>query len=318
MDTINTIKEAIQSGGHEVVLIEADDKAYEKLRDSKLDFVFNMAEGYHGESRESHIPAMLEMLRIPYTGSGILTLAIGLDKARTKEILSYNKIPTPKFQLFKSSDEPLKKGMKFPLIVKPNSEGSSKGITEKSLVKNQEELRRRVDFINKNYNEPAIAEEFLDGREFTVSLIGNPPEAMPIVELAFDKLPPGVPRFDCYEVKWVWDSPGSEIEMVFCPAKIGKKLEDRIKKMAIDAFNALDCLDFGRVDIRLDSKGVPNVIEVNPIPGLMPDPKENSRFPKSCYAAGMTYSEMILRMLGSAMQRVKNTKIKQIEGVNQG
>jgi D-alanine-D-alanine ligase len=303
MNTINSIKNAIESGGHEVVLVEADGDAYEKLRNSNLDFVFNFAEGLHGNSRESQIPAMLEMLQIPYTGSDVLTLAIALDKTRTKETLSYYGIPTPNFQLFRSAEEPMKKGFRFPLFVKPNAEGSSKGITGKSLVNSEKELRERIDYIIKNYHQSALVEEFLDGREFTVSLLGNPPRVLPIVEVVFDNLPENVPRFDCYEVKWILDSPNSDIETVVCPAKIDKKLENKIKKIALDTFNALNCRDFCRIDMRLDRNNVPNVLEINPIAGLIPDPKENSRFPKACYVAGMTFNQIVLSILEAAMKR---------------
>ncbi|NCS70625.1 MAG: D-alanine--D-alanine ligase [Candidatus Aenigmarchaeota archaeon] len=227
-----------------------------------------------------------------------------MDKTRTKEILSYYKIPTAKFQLFKSPNDPLDKNLRFPLFVKPNTEGSSRGITGKSLVNNEKELRETAASIIKKYHQPALVEEFLDGREFTVSLIGNPSEIMPIVEITFDNLPEGVPKFDCYDVKWVWDSPDSEVETVICPAKIDKKLEDMIKRTALDTFQALECLDFGRIDMRLDRNGVPNVIDVNPIAGLIPDPKENSRFPKACYTAGMTYNQIILKIIESALKRI--------------
>ncbi len=303
MNTINSIKNAIESGGHEVILVEANENAYEKLKNSKLDFVFNFSEGLHGNSRESQIPAMLEMLQIPYTGSDVLTLAIALDKTRTKETLRYYRIPTPNFQLFRSAYEPINKDLHFPLFVKPNAEGSSKGITDKSLVNNEKELRERVDYIIKKYKQPALVEEFLDGREFTVSLLGNPPKVLPIVEVVFDNLPDSVPRFDCYEVKWIFDSPGSDIETVVCPARIDKKLENKIKKIALDTFRSLNCKDFCRIDIRLDKNNVPNVLEINPIAGLIPDPKENSRFPKACYASGMTFNEIVLSILNVAIKR---------------
>jgi len=304
MATISAIKNGIESGGHRVVLIEANEDAYEKLKNTKLDFVFNFAEGLRGESRESQIPSMLEMLKIPYTGSGPLTLAIALDKTRTKEVLIHHDIPTPEFQLFKYGNEKLKKNLKFPLFVKPNAEGSSKGITGKSLVHNEKELKKRVEFIIDHYHQPALVEEFLDGREFTVSILGNnPPNVLPIVEVIFDNLPDDVPKFDCYEVKWIWDSPNSDVETVVCPAKINKKLENRIKKVALETFNTMGCKDFCRIDMRLDKNNIPNVLEVNPIAGLIPDPKENSRFPKACYAAGMTYNEIILSILEAAKKR---------------
>jgi D-alanine-D-alanine ligase len=291
-------------------MIDADEEAFSKLREAKPDMVFNYAEGIRGESRESQIPIFCEMLGIPYTGSGPLTLAIALDKARTKEILTCYGIPTPKFQVFQKAMDRLKDGLNFPLIVKPVSEGSSKGITNDCLVRNEEQLRKKLRQMIRTYKQPVIAEEFLEGREFTVSLFGNGnPEVLPIVEVCFDDLPEGVNRFDSYEAKWIYDNPrsGKHIEnMIRCPAEISEQLEREIKKVCMDAYHALGCRDFSRIDLRLDSKGVPNIIEVNPIAGLIPNPKENSRFPKACYTAGMTYEQIIGRILEEGIKRSKN------------
>jgi D-alanine-D-alanine ligase len=303
ISVISTIKKALESGGHEVILIESDRDAYGKFKNSNLDFVYNIAECIFGESRRCQIPAMLEMLGIPYTGSGVLTQAITLDKARAKELMSYYGIPTPKFQLFKTGDEPFNPNLNFPLFVKPNAEGSSKGITRKSLVKNENELRERVNFIINRYHQPALVEEYIDGREFTIALLGNPPKVLPIVEVDFSTVPNNLPKFDCYEVKWFWDSPSNEVESVICPARIDKKIEDSIKKIALYTFKVLGCVDICRIDMRLDKNDIPNVLDVNVSPGLIPDPKENSRFPKACYAARMTYNEIILSVLETAMKR---------------
>jgi D-alanine-D-alanine ligase len=308
-ETINAIKEAIQSHGHEVVMVDADGDAFQKLRESGADIVFNIAEGLRGESRESQIPLFCETLGIPYTGSGPLTLAITLDKARTKEILGYHGIPTPRFQVFSKASEELKEHMSFPIIVKPISEGSSKGITNDCLVNDQEHLRKKLAQMIKVYRQPVIAEEFLDGREFTVSLIGNGnPQVLPIVEVCFDGVPEGINRFDSFEMKWIYDDPssGKHIEnMVSCPAEIAVDMENRIRNICVNAYKALGCRDFCRMDVRLDSKGVPNILEVNALPGLIPDPKENSRFPKACYAAGMTYNQIIGRILEEGIKRTK-------------
>jgi D-alanine-D-alanine ligase len=309
-ETVKAIKEAIESHGHEVVMIDADEHALSKLRDSKPDIVFNIAEGLRGESRESQIPLFCEMLGIPYTGSGPLTLAITLDKARTKEILSYYGIPTPRFQVFTEPGESLN-GLNFPIIVKPIAEGSSKGITNDCLVHNEHELRKKLSQMLREYGQPAIAEEFLDGREFTVALIGNPPEILPIVEVCFDDVPEGINRFDSFEMKWIYDDPksGKHIEnMIRCPAEMPRELESEIKRVCTQAYKFLGCKDFCRMDVRLDSNGVPNILEVNALPGLIPDPKDNSRFPKSCYAAGMTYSQIIGRILQEGIKRTGGPK----------
>ncbi|MCX6815080.1 MAG: ATP-grasp domain-containing protein [Candidatus Aenigmarchaeota archaeon] len=313
-ETISAIRNALESFGHEVVMIEADQNAFSRLRESKPDMVFNIAEGLKGECRESQIPIFCEMLGLPYTGSGPLALAITLDKARTKEILSCYGIPTPKFQVFRKSNESFNHGLVFPMIVKPLCEGSSKGITNDCLVRNEEGLRKKVDDLIKTYKQPVIAEVFLDGREFTVSLIGNGnPEILPIVEVCFDQLPEGVNRFDSYDAKWIYDNPesGKHIEnMVKCPAEIPKELKNQIKRVCLEAYKALGCRDFCRIDLRLDSKGVPNILEVNALAGLIPDPKENSRFPKAAYTAGMTYNQIIGRILEEGIKRsgIENEK----------
>lgn len=302
ISTIKAIQKAIEEK-YKTVLLEADTNFVEKLKKTKPDFVFNIAEGINGESRESHIPAILEMFGIPYSGSGVLTQAITLDKNKTKELLEYYKIPTPKFQLIENEKFELK-NMRFPIIVKPNSEGSSKGITNKSLVFNKKDLIHQVKYVLKTYKEPVIIEEFLDGREFTVSIIGNNnPKVLPIVEVTFDYLPKNIHKFDSYEVKWIYDNPNSPVDPIVCPAKISESLKRKIETNCLRAYNKLNCVDFCRMDVRLDKNEEPNILEINALPGLIPDPKENSRFPRACFTAGMSYNEIILTILKEGMNR---------------
>ena len=305
MSTILAIKIAIESGGYDVSLIEANESFLNNISKDKVDFVFNIAEGMRGESRESHVPAILEMLGIPYSGSGVFTQSVTLHKNRTKEVLSYHGVNAPKSRLFHSSKDLEKDfGLKFPLIVKPNNEGSSKGINNKSLVFNNDDLKEQISFITANYSQPALAEEYLEGREFTVSILGNEnPKVLPIVEITFDHLPEGIHKFDSYEVKWIYDSPDSPVDPVVCPANITEPLKEKIEKTALAAYKAVGCVDFCRMDIRLDSDEEPHVIDINALPGLMPDPKENSRFPRSCFTAGMSYNDIILNVLHEGMER---------------
>ncbi len=298
------IKDALDKAGFYSELVEADQDFSDNIRKGDYSFVFNIAEGINGESRESHVPATLEMLGIPYTGSGVLAQAITLDKARTKEILLHHGIHTPKYQVFSSCLQKKSDDLEFPLIVKPIAEGSSKGITNESLVNDEEQLKEQVRIITSVYKQSAIAEEYLEGREFTVAVLGNSnPKVLPIVEITFDYLPEGINRFDSHEVKWFWDSPDNPIDPVVCPAKITRSLENSIRNAALRTFKALGCRDLARIDMRLDNRGIPNVLEVNALPGLIPDPKENSRFPKACYAAGMSYDDMILAIMKEAMKR---------------
>ncbi|MFH2021530.1 MAG: ATP-grasp domain-containing protein [archaeon] len=306
-DSLNVpeaIRDALIKKGHTAELVEANQNFFDKIKAGNFDFVFNIAEGINQGARESQVPAILDMLGIPYTGSGVLTQAITLDKTRTKEILLYHGIPTPKYQLFTSWNQKINPNLIYPLIVKPNAEGSSKGIRNNSIVSSEQELRKMLRFVQFTYGQSALVEEFLDGREFTVSMIGNnPSRVLPIVEISFDDLPEGLNKLDSYEVKWIWDNPNNPIDSIICPAKITKQMEWKIKQVAQKTFEVLDIKDLCRIDMRLDSFGLPNVIEVNALPGLMPDPLENSRFPKSCYSAGMTYEELVNTVLLEAMER---------------
>jgi D-alanine-D-alanine ligase len=302
--TVNAIASALRKGGCGVIKIEADENAYTKLRRHRPDVVFNIAEGLRGESRESHIPAMLEMLGIPYTGSNPATLAICLDKAMTHKVLSAYGIPSPKFQVFKRPNEELSSELSFPLVVKPLFEGSSKGIRSSSLVGDEEGLRRQVSWVIKTYRQPAIVEEFMPGREFTVGLIGNEePVVLPIVEICLERLPSKASPIYSYEAKWVWDTPENPLEIFECPARIPCDLKREIEEIAIKAFKVLNCRDVCRIDMRLDGEGVPRILEVNPLPGLIPDPKAHSCLPEAARAAGFTYDELICTILWQALKR---------------
>ncbi len=308
IETINAIRKALESAGFEVMLLEADQDFVERVKSSKVEFIFNIAEGISGESRESHIPAILEMLNIPYSGSGVLTQAITLNKSRKKEILTYYGIPTPKYQIFKNVNQKMNSNLSFPLIVKPNCEGSSIGINNNSFVTDISQLKRQVSFVLKNYSQHALVEEFCQGREFTVSFIGNhKPRILPLVEVTYDYLPGNIHKFDSYEVKWIYDNPNNPIDPLICPAKVTPNLKKRIEKIALNTYESLGCLDFCRIDLRLDGSEIPNVLDVNALPGLIPDPKQNSRFPRACFTAGMSYDEMILEILNSALKRYNLT-----------
>ncbi|MEM4653124.1 MAG: ATP-grasp domain-containing protein [Candidatus Nezhaarchaeales archaeon] len=302
--TVDAIASALRKGGCKVIKIEANEEAYIKLRRCRPDIVFNIAEGLRGESRESHIPAMLEMLGIPYTGSSPSTLAICLDKALTHKVLSAYGVPSPKFQVFKRPDEKLSEELEFPLVVKPLLEGSSKGIRSCSLVRNEQSLRKQVSWVIETYRQPAIVEEFMPGREFTVGLIGNEePVVLPIVEIHLERLPNGASPIYSYEAKWVWDTPEKPLDIFECPARISSDLKKEMEEVAIKTFKVLNCRDLCRIDMRLDKDGVPRVLEVNPLPGLIPDPRAHSCLPEAARAAGFTYDELICTILWQALKR---------------
>ncbi len=297
ISTIEAIEREIKALGHKTALIEAEADAMRKLMRERPDFVFNVAEGVGRGARESQIPMMLDMLGIPYTGSDALTLGITLDKQRTQEILSYHRVPTPRFQIFRTGEEKLARRMRFPLFVKPIGEGSSIGISKNSLVKNEKELRKVACGIISKHGQAAIAEKFIEGREFTVPLLGNPPKVLPLVEIDFSHLPTDAPRFDCYDVKWVYE------DRTICPPEIDKRTLRRIEKITRKAFEVLGCRDICRMDVRVDDNGMPYIIDVNALPGLIPEPEEHSRFPASCYSLGMNYGDIIREILHCAFRR---------------
>lgn len=305
-ETISAVKDAIEEI-HNVTLVEANDDAYLKLKELKPDIVFNFAEGLNGYNRESQIPAMLEMLQIPYSGSDALTLGICLDKSRAKEILTYHKIPNAKFLVVNQMEDLANSNFEFPLIVKPISEGSSKGIFSSSFVKNRQELEDEVSRIIFSYNQPALIEEFLSGREFTVAVIGNGDETeiLPIIELRYDDFPQDIVPLYSYEAKWILDTKENSFDVFECPARLEPELEIKIRDTVLRTYNVLRCKDWSRIDVRLDKNGVPNIIEINPLPGIMPDPNENSSFPKAARAAGLTYNQMIQNVLYSTAKRYK-------------
>ncbi len=241
------------------------------------------------------------MLGIPYTGSGPLTLALCLNKARTKEILGFHGIPTPDFQVFRSSNEKLKKELKYPLIVKPVHEGSGMGITRSSVVGIRRALAERVSFIIDNYKQPALVEKFLPGREFTVSILGNiNPRILPVIEIKVNDFPEETRGVYGFEAKYVFDREDlSEV------AKLPPELMKSIIDVALRAYETLECRDFGRIDIRLDENAIPNVIDVNPLAGISPgtDPLSFSYFTKAAMLDGIAYNDMINRILNNALER---------------
>lgn len=303
-ETINALREVIAER-YDVAMIEANEHAFETLRTTRPDFVFNIAEGLHGASREAQIPAMLEMLQIPYLGSDPLTLGICLDKARAKEILSHHKIPTASFSVIRTMSDFEDIRLKFPSIVKPLHEGSSKGIYNSCVVCNPDELANEVKIILETYNQPALVEDFLPGREFTVALLGNGDDVrvLPIVEIKFDALPPGVNPIYSYEAKWIWDQRDNPLDAYECPAALSASLRAAIEDICKAAYRVLNCRDWSRIDVRLDVHGMPNILELNPLPGILPNPDDNSCFPKAARAAGMSYNQLINSVLDIAMQR---------------
>jgi len=304
--TIAAVESALSHLG-KVVRLEAKEDFPERLRQSRPDIVFNIAEGFHGVNREAHVPAICEFFGIPYTGSDPFTLSLCLDKARAKETLTFRGVPTPKFAVVEalSEIESRTADLRLPLFVKPVHEGSSKGITDANLCWDRAHLLRQTEFLLENYKQPVIVEEYLPGKEFTCAVLGNGSGAtvLPIVGMNFDSLPKGALPIYSYDAKFVWDRPENPLDIFQCPARITRELQASIERVTLEAFHVLGCRDWARIDVRLDAAGVPNVLEVNPLPGILPDPADNSCLPKAARAAGIGYEELIQSCLKYAAAR---------------
>jgi D-alanine-D-alanine ligase len=311
-ETISAVERTLQER-HQVFRIESDEKAYARLKRLRPHLVFNISERLFGPNRESHIPTVCEMLNIPYTGSDPLTLGLCLDKSRAKEILSFHKIPNPAFWIVETPED-IPNGLRLPAIVKPLFEGSSKGIKNNSVVRTAAELYERVHEVIALYKQPVIVERFIGGREFTVGVLGNFPnhEILPIVEIDHARLPAGAAPIYSYEAKWIWDTPDNPLDIFKCPAEISADMKRKIEHITTRACAVLRIRDWCRIDVRLDEKGEPNILEVNPLPGILPNPEENSCLPKAARTAGYSYSDLIHRVVDEAAKRcgLRTTRIR--------
>jgi D-alanine-D-alanine ligase len=304
--TIDAVEQALSLFGS-VVRLEADEFFPQELSLARPDIVFNMAEGLHGLCRESHVPAICEYLNVPYTGSDPLTLALTLHKGRTKEILAYRGVPTAPFRLVEGVSDLERMPLPFPLFVKPVAEGSGKGVFAKNLCHSSDELLERTLFLLARYDQPVLVETYLPGPEFTVAILGNGQdiETLPVVGFDFATLPAGAPPVYGYEAKWIWDTREHPLAIFQCPpAGVPDSLCRETERVALDAYRALGCRDWCRVDVRVDRFGVPNVVELNPLPGIIPDPAMNSCFPKAARVAGFTYDQLIQEVVQIAWKRI--------------
>jgi len=315
--TINAILEAIRSRGYTCEFFEGDSSLLKNIPKFKPDICFNICEGHFGDSREAQVPAMLEMLRIPYTGSRVFTLALALDKPMTKRILWWHQLPTPAFQEFERPDEPLTDDLKFPLFVKPSREGTSMGISAKSIVNKEEEMREQVAFIIEKYKQPALVETYIEGREITVGMVGNligpvarrmphNPEA-PRVQAGLYFLPPMEVDLKPFEISDIVYSNRLKVALAeqldyLCPAPIDEEMEDELNYLAAAVFRVMGAYDVSRVDFRLDvnDSWKPYILEINPLPGLSPDVSD---LVIEARADGITHADLVNMILDAALKR---------------
>ena len=297
--TLQAVREAIASWGHEVVDLEATPELPSVLQSTPLDVVFNIAEGLKGRNRESQVPALLELLDIPYTGSDPATLAIALDKGLAKKIVRQHGIHTPNFQLMTTGKERLLKDFtRFPLMVKPVAEGSSKGVVSKSVCGNEPELREVVREIVDKYQQPALVEEYISGREFTVGLLGEkrPKVLMPMEIVFLDKSEKNPVYSFQHKLDW------NDRIRYDVPAKLDAGQLERLKAASRAAYMALGCRDVARMDFRMDERGRFYFLECNPLPGLTPG---WSDLVLIAQAESIDYRTLIGEILSGAIRRYK-------------
>jgi D-alanine-D-alanine ligase len=302
--TVDAIAGALRELGHEPVLLEATRELPSLLPSARIDVAFNIAEGFTGRSREAQVPALLELLEIPYTGSDPACLALCLDKGLAKRVVALAGVPTPAWTSMRGHERLPETGTSnpgFPAVVKPIAEGSSKGVLGNSVVHDEAELRAAVRQIVARYDQPALVEAYLPGREFTVGLLGDKrPRVLPPMEIVFTDHRVSHPVYS-YGHKKETES-GVRFEV---PARVDEALGRELARVARRAFEALGCRDVARIDLRLDSHGRVQFIECNPLPGLSPG------FSDLCVvgeAAGLRYHELIGAILEPALRRLRSAR----------
>ncbi len=265
-------------------------------------FVWNLCEEIQGiTDLEMCVAGLLELMSIPYTGSGPLALGVALNKFRVKQILRASGIPVPYGYLCPLGGRiPPRALRRFPVIVKPVHEDASLGINSNSVCHNSGQLERQVAYIHEVYNQDALADQFLEGREFNVAVFcGRDAQVLPISEIDFSMMPGDEPRIVSYRAKWDEESVVCRCTVPVCPADIPPRLERRIREIALRSCRVVDCRDYARVDMRTDAKGNIYVLEVNPNPDLSP----HAGFARAARAAGLTYTDMVARITQSALER---------------
>ncbi len=317
-ETIQAISDALESNGHKVTFLEGNTTLVDTLPKLKPDICFNICESHFGDARESQVPAILEMMRIPYTGSQVLTLALALDKPMTKRVLAWHELPTPAFQSFERLNEPLDPSMKFPLFVKPSREGTGMGVSGDSIVHNETQLRAQLRRMFERYDQPALVEHFIEGREVTCGLVGN--LSVPVARrLPDDEDAPRIQRglhfFPIMEIdmgKYPAEEAGIytnriKVELVhdfhyMCPAPLTPEQVEQIEWLTAAVFRVTGCYDVARVDFRLDANdnNKPYILEINPLPGLNP---EYSDLCIEAKADGWSYEQLVNRILDEALDR---------------
>jgi D-alanine-D-alanine ligase len=299
IETVEGIESALRELGYETDRIGNGKMLVGRLAaGERWDLVFNFAEGLFGAAREGQVPAILDMYRIPYTFSDPLVLGLALHKDMTKIVVRLAGVPTPEFAVVRRIEDVESVDLPFPLFAKPVAEGTSKGITADSKIPDRDGLKKSCAALLEQFHQPVLVETYLSGREFTVGIAGAGDEAEVLGTLEVTLLPAAKEDFYSYQnkqnyaacMKYTFVRPDGDEEV------------RRSEAIALMAYRFLGCRDAARVDVRSDAQGRPNFIEVNPLPGLN---EKDSDLPILCHQAGMTYTQLIERIVNSAKRRVK-------------
>jgi D-alanine-D-alanine ligase len=305
VEEMDDIKQALSDLGYRTTILNVDSDVFrliDFLREEKPDLIFNLVECVENESfQEMNVAGLYELLKIPYTGANPLALGIALNKPRVKELLGYHGIKTPKFQVFRPPDKViLSPELQFPLIVKPSREDASVGIDDKSVTYTPGDVKKRVRYIQEEFNQPALVEEYIIGRELNVAILGSrKPVVLPISEIDFSGLTASMHKIVSYAAKWIHGTIEYDGTKGVCPAPLPNKTEKVLKDIALRCFHIVGCRDYARVDFRLTKTGVPYVLEVNP----NPDISDDAGFARSAREYGLTFPEVVGKIVESALER---------------
>ena len=304
LEEIGAVEQAILSLNYECFTLAIKDEIFSFihwLKEIGPDVVFNLCESVFGNAcLEMNIPAMLDLFKIPYTGSSPLTLGLCQDKGKVKDILISQGVLTPRYKIFEQEVNNLNESV-FPVIVKPLHEDGSLGISKDSVVYDEESLRNRIKYVIEKYHQPALVEEFIEGRELNISLLerNGRPEVLPISEIDYSDFPEDIPKICGYEAKWVTESIEYQRSRPICPAPLDWNLQKGVEYIATKVYKLFGCRDYARVDMRIDSNGKIYVLEVNP----NPDISLQSGFVRALRVKGISYGEFIGCLIERALQR---------------
>jgi D-alanine-D-alanine ligase len=306
-DEADVVYQVVLKMGHVPVCFAVKnlERILSKIDQVEPDLIFNLCEGFQGKTHhEMFVAGIWELLGIPYTGNSPLTLGLAQDKVLAKRLFQANAIPTPAFQVYDKRPEAT--NLNYPLIAKPSREDASLGIMHHdSIINDFKDLQAKVNTLLAKYKQPILVEEFIQGREFNISILGNnPPKVLPISEINFTELDKNTPHITSYEAKWLPNHPLYEKTPAVCPAKVDVDLKQRLEEMALKVYQTLMGRDYGRVDTRVDAEGNIFVLEYNPNPDISPD----AGYVKALRAGGIMFKDFVELIINQAINRKPDGK----------